>query len=513
MTRARRTTNEKVEKASVGLNEVGYSGNSLFNGVSTEEMYKELNHPYSLATYKKMSYHPSVNTPLSMYNSMVSKIKFRVVPVEDATKKEIKQAELVESMLDDMEVPMHDVLNDIMTMNTYGFSVLEKVYRRREKKSGSLHNDGVIGIRKLALRSQDSIEKFKFDASGNYVTHVVQDMSRVHDPYNRYRDRLINKVEIPRSKFMLFNLGRNRSNPYGTSPLRDIYLPWKYLTSIEELEAAGVAKDLQGVPVMYIPAQYMSGDASPEQKIIFEQFKNIVRNLQNNSQSGVILPSAVDPETRQPLFKLELLSTQGGKKNYDTTQVKEYYRAMIFIGMNADILLMGNTQTGSFALGSLKTSMTGAYVESMLKRVVQVLNDDLIRQIYELNGWDASRRCKIDYEGFSDIDLESFSKAVQRMAAVSMLPRTPEVVNQILKQIGLDDLPDNADIDSLFPQEVMAKEQMQQDQENTDATLAAKTSAGTSKAGQGMKQGMPGGTGKATGSSGDASANNSDNSA
>jgi hypothetical protein len=285
---------------------------------------------------------------------------------------------------------------------------------------------------------------------------------------------------------MLFNMGRNTTNPYGQSPLRDVYVPWKYLTSIEELEAMGVAKDLQGLPVLYLPAQYMSEEASPEQKAIFEQFKNVIRNLQQNSQSGVILPSATDPDTRAPLFKLELLSTEGGKKSYDTTAVKDYYRAMIFIGMNADILLMGNTATGSFALGSLKTSLTGSFVESILQRIVRIFNNDLIKQIYELNGWDTSRRCKMDYEGFEDTNLDEFSKAIQRIGAVGYLPQTIEVVNKVLNTLNIDTLPDDTDVKSVLPE--------------------SKT-----KSGQGMEEGMGSGTGNADGASGDGTTSNSEN--
>lgn len=195
----------------------------------------------------------------------------------------------------------------------------------------------------------------------------------------------------------------------------------------------------------------MSADASPEQKAIYEQFKNILRNLQNNSQSGLILPSTVDQDTKTKLFDVRLLSTEG-KKNYDTTAVKDYYRTMIFIGMNADILLMGNTQTGSFALGSIKTSLTGAFVESMLKRIMQVFNNDLIRQIYQLNGWDISRRAVVDYEGFSEVDTESFSKFIQRIASVGYLPRTVEVINSIVEQLGLDPLDKDTDLDDVLPE-------------------------------------------------------------
>ncbi len=471
------------------LSSIGYTGVRMLDGVMKEELDTTLDFPNNIKVYKEMSYHPAINAALSLYQTMVSKATFRIVEPKNATAKERKQAKIINEMLHDMETPLEDVITDIMTMTVYGFSVMEKVYRRRNKASGSMYTDGLIGIRKIAYRNQESIDKFIFDDNGNELLGVKQDLSRLNDPYQRYKGRSELTVVLPKSKVMLFNLGRGMSNPFGVSPLRDVHLPWKYLTAIEQLEAEGVAKDLQGLPVLQIPAQYMSEDASPEQKAIYEQFKNIIRNLQTNSQSGLILPSAVDPDTRQPLFKLDLLSTEGGKKNFDTSKVKDYYRTMIFIGMNADILLMGNTQTGSFALGSIKTSMTGSYVEGILKKIVRVFNDDLIKQIYELNGWDVTRRCVMDYEGFEDADLESFSKAIQRMAAVSMLPRTPEVVNQILTQLGLDELPPDTDLDSLFPQEMQ------------------------SRSGDGMVEGMPSGTGEATGDTGDASSNNADNAA
>jgi hypothetical protein len=246
----------------------------------------------------------------------------------------------------------------------------------------------------------------------------------------------------------LFTVGDNKSNPYGSSPLRNVYLPWKYLQAIEELEANGVAKDLQGLPMFEIPAQFMNEDATPGQKAFFEYAKNVVRNVQMNSQSGLVVPMMYDDQGK-PMFKFSLLSTEG-KKNYDTTKIKEYYRMMIFIGMQADILLMGNTETGSFALGAIKNSLTGTAVEGYLKRIVEVLNQDLIRQIYELNKWNPARRCKIDYEGFSDTDLETFSKGVQRMASVGLVPKTLDVVNTVLRNLQVDELPPDTDIEELL---------------------------------------------------------------
>lgn len=434
------------------LGEIGVNGSSIVAGLPQDELKRELNFPYNIKTFKQMMLHPAVNASISLYKSMLSKATFRVIPVKNPTAKERKQAELIDGMLKDMETPLEDVISEALSCLEYGFAPVEKVFRLRDGTQGGVYKDGLIGIKKLSLRNQESILRFEFDDDGNDVIGLVQSLSKVHDPFGRYGKRLASAdINIPRNKFLLFTTGNNKGSPYGTSPLRNVYLPWKYLQAIEELEASGVAKDLQGIPYMKLPAAYMSEDASPENKASLEKFKNILKNLQQNSQAGVMLPSDVDPETKTPLFDIELL-TSVGKKSFDTKEIKSYYREMIFIGLGSDILLMGNTQTGSFALGAIKNSLTATTVELYLKNIVRVLNEDLIKHIYELNGWDTARRCTLDSEGFAEIDLDSYSKAVNRIGATGYLPRTLDVINDVMTKMGLDLLPEDTNLDAVLPE-------------------------------------------------------------
>lgn len=449
----------KIEKSYSGLDkpeaftlgETGVSGMRMFGGIPAEEIKAELNFPVNLKTYKQMLLHPAVNASISLYKSMLTKATFRFVPPKNPTAKEKKQTQLIEQMFSDMDIPLSDVIASSLTSLDYGFAPLEKVFRLRTIEDGSMYNDGLIGIKKLALRHQESITNFVFDDDGNEVLGMKQNLAYVNDPFGRYSNRTKTTVVLPREKFLLFTVGQNKTTPYGTSPLRNVYLPWKYLQAIEELEASGVAKDLQGVPLLTLPAAYMSSEASPEQKAALENFKNILRNLQQNSQAGVMLPSDTDPETKQKLFDLELMSTVG-QKSFDTTKIKSYYREMIFIGMAADILLMGVTSTGSFALGAIKGSMTGTQVEAYLKDIIRVFNEDLIRHLYELNGWDVTRRAVLDYEGFEENDLDTFSKTIQRIASVGALPITHDVINNILSKLGLDAIPESTNLDDVLPE-------------------------------------------------------------
>ena len=176
-----------------------------------------------------------------------------------------------------------------------------------------------------------------------------------------------------------------------------------------------------------------------------------MRNLQMNEQSAVILPQVIDPESKQPMFKLDLLSVDG-KKNFDISKIKEYYKTLIFVSLFADILIQGTTSTGSFALGTIKNSLSGAYAERLISSIAEVLQNDLIKMTYQINGWDESRMGRFDFDGIEPADLETFSKAVQRMGATGYLPKNLEVVNAVLDSLGIDQLPQDTAIEDVLPE-------------------------------------------------------------
>jgi hypothetical protein len=402
------------------LGEMGSLGLKTFNGVSKDELKLELNWPNSIITFKEMSTHSAINAPLTLFENIICKATWKYKPPANATDEEKKQAELINQMMNDMEQPWSEFIRDVLSSNVFGFSVHEKVFRRRLKANGSIYDDGVIGWKKLPIRAQESISKFLFSEDGNEIIGVQQNLTKINDIYNRFSKRS-NLVNLPRSKFLLFRTGKHRGDPFGKSPLRDAYLAWRFLSALEELEATGAAKDLNGLPVLYLPAQYLAADAPPEVQAIRSYYENVMRNLQMNQQSAVILPQVVDPESKTPMFKLELMSVDG-KKNFDILKIKEYYKNLIFTSLFADVLVMGQTATGSFALGAIKNSLSGAY---------------------ELNGWDTSRMGTFDFDGIDSLDAETFSKLVQRAASVGLIEVDRPVLNAIRVEMGVDPLPED----------------------------------------------------------------------
>jgi len=185
----------------------------------------------------------------------------------------------------------------------------------------------------------------------------------------------------------------------------------------------------------------MSSEATPAQKEIYNYYMRVLNNMQAGVQAGMILPSATDPETRQPLFKLDLLSADG-KKNFNTTDIKKYYRDAIHIALFADLLILGTSNTGSYNLASTKQTLMGAFVEQFLTMVKNVINKELIEHIYDLNSWDKSRACKLDFDSSAEISLEELSKYVQRSASVGFLTKDLDTINIIRSAMGVDPLTD-----------------------------------------------------------------------
>ena len=426
-------------------------------------MKKELRWPAVITTYKQMGYDATIAAALELFEMMIARVEWFVKPPKDPTPEQRKKAKFIEQCKDDMEHTWMNFIQEVSSFLTYGFSVHEKVYRRRLKEQGSKYNDGLIGWRKLPIRSQDTIENFLFSEDGREVIGVRQDLSESYD-LNRFKNILSdsNKIDIPRKKFLLFRTNPKRGNPEGNSPLKKAYFAWKYRSIIEEQEAIGVSRDMVGMPVIKIPPRYMSDDASAEEKAIYEYYQRIIRNIHNNEQAGLVLPQAHDPESRQPLFDFQLIGVQGGKQ-YDTDKIIKRWDNKILTILFADFLKMGQDQVGSFALAGEKTSLMQMAIEARLREIADVLNNDLIPQTFKLNGWDDEELPQFTYGELSKVDLEVFSKAVQRVFSVNAVEADRAVMNKVRTSVfGVDPKPDEEPVnkDELPKQESKAGEGM-----------------------------------------------------
>lgn len=317
------------------LGEYGYTGLKMSNGVIMEESRRELRWPHSIVTFKQMAMDATIASAIAAYEMQIARVPWVIKPHPEATDEEKKRVGIIQTMMGDMEHTWFEFIKEVSSKFTFGFCVNEKVYRRRTYSNGSKYNDNYIGIRKLPIRSQDTISKWLWSTDSRELTGVEQKLSYLNNP--DAMNTLPDKVVIPRNKFLLFRTNAKRNNPNGNSPLAACYVAWKIKATLEEAEAIGVTRDLRGTPILSIPPRYMSPDATDEEKAVFEYYKNLIRNLHKNEQSGIIIPNAFDPESKLPLFKFELLGV-GGQKTFDTNEVITRWNNTILTALFCDLL-------------------------------------------------------------------------------------------------------------------------------------------------------------------------------
>ena len=482
------------ETPTLTMGETGFTGLLTLSGQVMEECSHELRWPEAINTYKRMAKDGAIAPALELVEMMIARVPW-TVKIPEGYEEQLKdKANFVRQCIDDMDQDFQSFIKQVVSYNRYGFSVHEKVFRYRLREKGSKYNDGLIGIKKLPIRSQDSIERWYWKNNGRELAGCIQNVmlpgvesSNGWDFVSTSSNQTMEK-KIPRKKFLLFRNNPLKDSPCGTSPLNGAWQAWKYKQAYQESEAIAVAQDSNGFKVLYIPPEYMTTDASEDKKEAFEEYKKILSNMHQAKQSGVILPLIVDQDNNK-MFELKFESITG-QKSYDTNAIINRYTSEILTALFADFLSLGSNGSGSFSLAESKISVVEMAIQSKLDEIKSQLNHDLIKQLFELNGWDTDVLPYLDYGSVGTESLDELGKFIQRVSATGNLPKVPEVINWIMKAA---DIPYRVDLGL------------------STEDLTKILSPDTSASGSGMTEGLNNGTGSSNGSSGDSSTSNTEN--
>lgn len=407
--------------------ELGTVGLQMAGGVVQEETHSALQWPACLDTYHKMGYDPAIASADNTIKAFIRRAEYSV-GFEEKVEGGDEQITFVKSLMDDMEGSFTDTILEMASIIMWGFSVHEKVfkYRNQKGKYKSRYDDGKVGWAKLPIRSQRSIEKWAFDSKGRELLYVTQNLNLFMSNYDidgvtGKKDFKDSEIKIPRGRFMHIRHNPVRNNPEGTSPLRSCYIPWMYKAKIEEYQAIGISRDLGGMPVITMPPEYMSPDAPEDKKAFYQHCIDIINNLSNNKQAGLIFPKHVD-DAGNDLFTFKLESVNGGKL-YDTSSIINGYENKILMTFLADVLKLGQDASGSFALSDNKTNLLAIGIQSIIEEILQEFNNDLIPETMRMNGFQPidGYYPKIMLEDLEDTDLEKLGKFIQQTVSVGAL--------------------------------------------------------------------------------------------
>lgn len=488
--------------------ETGYTGLTTLGGQVFDDCQKELRWPKAYKTFREMSTDSTIAPALEFVEGKIAEANWTVkipkgVPSDKEDQLKAQQKFLTEVM-NDMRHSWTTAIKNAATFNRYGFSLLEIVFRYRNKKYGSKFDDGYVGIEALSPRSQGTVFQWYWTGKGReidgfdqYVTYPVDNgkEAALHIGWEIIRtdpQRATDLKYIPIKKCLHFRHNPQNDSPTGTSPLVSAWEPWKLKKAYQNSEAIGVAQDNNAFKILYLPTEYLVEDADEDRKASFEMYKRMMERAHQAKQSGFILPMLTD-ENGKRLFDFEIKNISG-TKSYDVNAIIARYVREIQVALFADVLSLGGGSGGSYSLAESKVSIIDMAVKSRLNEIKDQLNHKLVKTLFEQNGWDTEIVPYFDFDLPNGETLDNKGKYYQRVKAVGLLPIVPQVVNQVLSDAG---------IDYRVPDDMSTEELMN--------LLAPVGEAMQSESGGGMKSGLPNSNGSGTGKNGDSTVSNNEN--
>lgn len=371
---------------------------------------------------------PVVGASLLAIKNIVRSTEWFVEPGGDSNRAK-RAAEFVDSTREDMAKSWEDFIGEAMSMVPYGWSLFEMVFKRRNGNpfagaEGSKFDDNRIGLKRLSLRAQDSLDKWQFSEKER-PTHMVQQKLRVgHD------------VEpIPLDKCLHFRTSTYKDNPEGLSALRTAFRPWSFKKRIEEIEGIGIERDLAGIPVVKAPPRLFRDDASDADKSTLNDVQQIAKNLHNDKESGIVLPALYDSDGNE-LYSVELMSS-GGRQRFDTGSIIQRKNQMVAVTLLSDFILIGHESTGSFALASSKTNMFARATGAFMDIIAEEFNRKAVPLLMELNGMTDVPMPKLKHRDIETLDLDSLARYIRAMSTANIDLTGEDIQEQLFDQADL----------------------------------------------------------------------------
>ena len=424
-----------AENITPDLSEFGSTGLRRSGGTVYEEFLTNLRGQRGAKIYREMADNdPTIGSMLFAIEKVITRLEWRIDPYSDnshdgdITPEDKEVAAFVESCLNDMSESWDSTISQMLSMLVFGYSYHEIVYKVRngdnkDPRHKSKFNDGRIGWRKMPIRAQETLFRWMMDEDGGIQGMIQVDPSSggIH--------------HIPIEKALLFRTSSQKNNPEGRSILRNAYRSWYFKRRIEEIEAIGIERDLAGLPVAYVPPEFLSSNATAEQASVLSTMKDIVTSIKRNEQEGIVMPSMYDDQGHK-VFDLVLLSS-GGSRQFDTDKIIQRYDQRIAMSILSDFILLGSDRVGSYALGTSKMDLWSMAVDSIAKNIAEVMNQHAIPRLLKLNGMDVSRAPYLTYGEVSHVDLNEIAGFVGNLVQTGAIVPDPKLEEYLRDLAGL----------------------------------------------------------------------------
>ena len=412
------------------LIEKGYGGLKLTVGHVWEDFDRTLQGPQAVRTYEEMRRNDPV---LGAVTNAIELVMRGVRWLPRAASEEqtaVDEVVFVSTLMDDMSHSWRDLISEILTMIPFGWAYFEVVYKERKGWNAdppSDYDDGRIGWRKIALRGQESLDRWAIDEHGG-----IQGM--IQRP-NIYGGGISVSTTIPIEKSVLFRTKREKNNPEGYSLFRNAVRPYTIKKGLEDIETIGYNRDLTGIPVVYLPEGASDAD--------YDKGRDIVERVQADDQAGLVFEQLAEEGFRN--WRFELVSAPGGSKASDLNNAIGRVSGEIGMVFLAQFLRQGQQRVGSYAMVKEFKDLFHLALSSILDNIEDTLNRFLLPPLMRLNGIPREFWPHLAHDPVAEADVTRLASFVSSLAQVGMLTYSRDLENSLRRQGDLPELAEGGD--------------------------------------------------------------------
>lgn len=409
--------------------EIGYSGVPISMGKVREDTLSCLRGPKKIKLLEEMvNFDPIVGAFNNMYLSIASSVKWSVKAKDDS--QEAKDvADFISSCLfDDLSVSTFDeMVKNALTACTYGFSLIEPVYKIRNGKSNDIErnskfDDGKIGIAKFSPRYQGSIHEWLYDDNYRNLRGIIQ-----LDP------NLSEFIEIPYKKLLHFKHRSFNNNPEGKSLYYNCVKSYVKKKNTSLQEDIRYERGFDGLLKINAPATILDPKTkNPQYLAVQSWIKDTLQNIRTGVDSGVAIPDYI---------KLDVISNNSGNLP-DADKIIEREDRNMSVALLSDFFLTAQRAGTSGAVSS-KIKLFTNLIKEMMTEIRNVINVNLIPNLMDKNLLNQELTPTIEFsEVAPDLDLTNLLLLLQSANKNQVVIPSAKLTNVVYKKILGNDAPE-----------------------------------------------------------------------
>ena len=382
---------------------LGDSGIRMLHGIIFDDYNPQLQGVEGIRIYDEMRKSDgTIKAAIQACTLPIRRVKWFINPATDS--EEDKQiAEICEHAIFDWldGQTFHDVIRHALLMVPLGVMVLEKVYMMKEWEGKTY-----IVPQKLAPRMPKSFLRWELDDRTFGVIQIRQDGVL---------------AQIAGSKLLVFVNDREGDNWWGSSILRSAYKHWYIKNTFYKIDAIAFERQGLGVPFFKVPQGVTESDTN--------KALTALKNLRANENAALIIPAG---------YEAGFLD-MGSNTTRDPEKSINHHNKEILQSVLAQFLELGqNSSTGgSRALSSDHSDLFLKSIESIAVTIRDVLNNDLMKELVDMNFNNVKVYPKLDFSPVDKVDIGLFGEAYSKLMSAGALTHTDEDEQYIRGLFGL----------------------------------------------------------------------------